>query len=165
MKKEIRKILGEEITDSIEEMIVYFDKTSMDSKKIASHLKKINKTIRDTMHIIAVLKGKKELADKIKEANNIIIKTKMASFKKAVADGTYEQYLSQMSCEDKISLSVELDFFRKRFYEQRPYSIEEHQCHEIIERSIAKDIEKEGLRQEFSSVKAWEKHNFKGLSK
>ena len=150
MKNDIKEIFDDLTIHTLKLMVICFDKNEMNPEEIAKHIKKLNKINRETIYIIALLCGNKKLADKIREANNIVTQERIDSFKKAVAEGTHEQFLSQIPWTEKIFLITDLDL----------NTSEEQQFLNIIKASISKDIEKEALRQEFSSVKVLNKNIF-----
>jgi hypothetical protein len=162
MKNDVRSIFGEGITASIEGVVAIFEKSGMTSEEIANHIEGMHETVRAGMHITAIANGNKELADRIAGANNIITQSRINEFKKSVAEGTHEQFLSQMPWTDKCSLSVDMRLVRiMGFDSETPLTPEEQNYNDIIQVSIDKDIEKEALSQGFQSVDAWREHNSK----
>lgn len=152
------------MTESIEEIVMQFEKMNLTVEQMAEQMKDIDQLSRAGMHLTALSSGNKELANKIDGANKIIEQNKIADFKKAVAEGTQEYFLSQMSWTDKSSLLAEMDLFRYESRDEKPYTSEEQRYQDIIEASIEKDIEKEALSQGFASVEAWREYNGKVLT-
>ena len=121
----------------------------------------MREVIRAQMHVVALESDNWELANKIEGANNLIKQKRIDAFKQSVADGTYPEFLANMSWTEKSSLSVDMGLFRQGFLNEKPLTKEEQQYYDIIENSIDKDIEKKALSAGFDSVEAWQEHNAK----
>lgn len=148
------------VSDSIQRMVDILDKMDLTSEKIVELIGDIHEMVRGEMHIIAVFSGNQELADKIDAANKLITQKRIDSFKQSVADGTYEEFLSNMSWKEKSSLSVDMGLFSAGITGEKPLTNEDQQYYDIIEKSMDKDIEKAAaLRAGFDSVEDWQEHN------
>lgn len=159
MKNDIRNIFGDDMSNSIEDMVSCFDKINLTPEQIAEYIGEMHEITRTRMHITALSNGNKELADKIYKANELIKLKRIDEFKKSVANGTHEDFLANMPWTDKSSLLVDMRLFRIGLPSEKPLTEEEQRYSEIIENSINKDMEKEALSQGFDSVEAWRNHN------
>ena len=160
MKNDKDNTLGS-MSDSIHRMVDILDKMDLTSEEIAERIGDMREVIRAQMHVVALGSDNQELADKIAAANNLIKQKRIDSFKQSVADGTYPDFLANMSWTEKSSLSVDMGLFRQGFLNEKPLTKEEQQYYDIIENSIDKDIEKKALSAGFDSVEAWQEHNAK----
>lgn len=158
MKNDKDNTLGS-MSDSIHRMVDILDKMDLTSEEIAERIGDFCKMVRLEMRITAMLSGNRELADKIDAANNLITQKRIDAFKQSVADGTYPEFLSNMSWTDKASLSVDMGLFRDEIIDEKPLTEEEQQYYDIIQNSIDKDIEEEALSAGFDSVEAWQEYN------
>ena len=147
------------MSDSIHQMVDILDKMDLTSEEITERIGDMREVIRAQMHVVALESDNWELANKIEGANNLIKQKRIDAFKQSVADGTYPEFLANMSWTEKSSLSVDMGLFRQGFLNEKPLTKEEQQYYDIIENSIDKDIEKEALSAGFDSVEAWQEHN------
>ena len=153
MNDEIRNIFGDDIANStIEHIVKCLDKMNLTPEQIAEYIGKVSETTRALIHIKALLDGNEELADKISKAIEFIKLKRIDEFKKTVANGTHEDFLSNMPWTDKCSLRRDMGLFRIGLPGEKPLTEEEQRYCEIINNSIQKDIEKEALSQGFDSV-------------
>lgn len=160
MKNVIRNIFGDDIANStIEHMIECLDKMNLTPEQIAEYIGEVSESTRALIHIKALLDGNEELADKISKAIEFIELKRIDEFKKSVANGTHEDFLSNMPWTDKCSLRRDMGLFRIGLPGEKPLTEEEQRYCEIIDNSIQKDIEKEALSQGFASVEDWKNHN------
>ena len=160
MKNDKDNTLGS-MSDSIHRMVDILDKMDLTSEEIAERIGDMREVIRAQMHVVALGSDNQELADKIAAANNLIKQKRIDSFKQSVADGTYPDFLANMSWTEKSSLLVDMGLFRQGFSDEKPLTEEEQQYYNIIDSSIDKDIEKKALSAGFDSVEAWQEHNAK----
>ena len=162
MNDEIRNIFGDDIANStIEHIVKCLDKMNLTPEQIAEYIGKVSETTRALIHIKALLDGNEELADKISKAIEFIKLKRIDEFKKTVANGTHEDFLSNMPWTDKCSLRRDMGLFRIGLPGEKPLTEEEQRYCEIINNSIQKDIEKEALSQGFDSVEDWKIDNAK----
>lgn len=147
------------VSDSIQRMVDILDKMDLTSEKIAEHIGDMHEPVRAQMYVTAVLSDNQAFAEKIDAANKLITQRRIDAFKQSVADGTYPEFLSNMSWTDKASLSVDMGLFRDEIIDEKPLTEEEQQYYDIIQSSIDKDIEEEALSAGFDSVEAWQEHN------
>ena len=157
MKNDIKNIFNSIMASSMEEMVYTFKNSNMTPEEIAERIKDLHEIIREGIRITALSAGDKEMSDKIGKANQIIIENRIAEFKKAVANGTQEEFLSKMPWTDKVSLKVNIKFSST----EKPLPQEEQRYMDIIEKSIDEDINKEAWSQGFSSVEKWREYNAK----
>ena len=160
MKNDKDNTLGS-MSDSIHRMVDILDKMDLTSEEIAERIGDMREVIRAQMHVVALGSDNQELADKIAAANNLIKQKRIDSFKQSVADGTYPDFLANMSWTEKSSLLVDMGLFRQGFSDEKPLTEEEQRYYNIIDSSIDKDIEKKALSAGFDSVEAWQEHNAK----
>lgn len=160
MKKDIYNTLGL-TNEPINQMVDILDKMDLTSEEIAERIGDMREVIRAQMHVVALGSDNQELADKIAAANNLIKQKRIDSFKQSVADGTYPDFLANMSWTEKSSLLVDMGLFRQGFSDEKPLTEEEQRYYNIIDSSIDKDIEKKALSAGFDSVEAWQEHNAK----
>ena len=156
MKKDINNILGETTATSIEEIVNAFSQMNITPEEIAEKISNLHELARTGMHITAMSKGYKELADKINAANEIITQKRIIKFKQAVANNTHEEFLSTMTWTDKISLQTDMGLSKPSFDGKSPLTKEEQKYFDIIEQ--------EALSQGFDSIEAWQEHNGKMTS-
>lgn len=158
MIDDIIKIFGIETTIEIGRSVSTCRDQSITPEIIARNLEHIHEIKRDGMALFARATGDKETTKKIEIANKIIQMKRIQEFKEAVASGKEQEFLDRMSWIDKISLEVNMDL--KRIIDtKKPLTEEEQKYLDILEKSIDNDIENEALRQGFSSVEEWQKHN------
>ena len=155
MNNNVNNIFDGELPNSIEGMVDCFDKMNLTAEQIAEYIDDMPQVSRVVMHIVALSKGNRELADKIDKANEIIDLKTIEAFKKSVENGTYEEFLANMNWEDKSSLSVDMGLFRMGLPSEKPLTEEEQRYSDIIENSIHEDIKKEALSQGFESIEGW----------
>ena len=144
---------------AIERMVDILDKMDLTAEELAEEIEDMDDFARAQMHVTALLSDNREFADKIFAANKLISQRRIDAFKQSVADGTYPEFLSNMSWTDKASLSVDMGLFRDEIIDEKPLTEEEQQYYDIIQSSIDKDIEEEALSAGFDSVEAWQEHN------
>lgn len=161
MKNDTQKIFNNKLVNSVEKMVNGFKNANMTPEKIAESIKDFDKITRRGIRNIAYYSGDKETADKISKANKIIKERRISEFKKAVANGTEKEFLSNMPWTDKISLKVDMDLFRIGTPSEKPLTEEEQRYLDIIEESIYEDLKNEALSEGFSSVEELQEHNAK----
>lgn len=159
MKNELHNILGYSIDESIEHIVECFDKLELSIEQLEKYMQNIPELTKAEMHIIALSKGKKELAEKIDKTNKLIEMKRFNDFKKCVANGTYEEFLANMTWIDKSSLLCEMGLFRVGIPSEKPFTKEEQIYYDIIQSSIDDDLRKEVLSQGFDNVDEWRKNN------
>ena len=93
------------VSDSIQRMVDILDKMDLTSEKIAEHIGDMHEPVRAQMYVTAVLSDNQAFAEKIDAANKLITQRRIDAFKQSVADGTYPEFLSNMSRSEKLSLS------------------------------------------------------------
>lgn len=155
MNNNVNNILDGELHNSIEGMVDCFDKMNLTTEQIVEYISSMPLVSREVMHLVALSKGNRKLADKIDKANEIIELKTIEAFKKSVEDGTYENFLANMNWEDKVSLPVDMGLFRIGLSGEKPLTEEEQRYSDIIENSIHEDIKKEALSQGFESIEGW----------
>lgn len=159
MKNELHNILGYSIDESIEHIVECFDKLELSIEQLEKYMQDMPELTKAEMHITALSKGKKELAEKIDKTNKLIEMKRFNDFKKCVANGTYEEFLSNMTWIDKSSLLCEIGLFRIGIPSEKPFTKEEQIYYDIIQRSIDDDLRKEALSQGFDSLEDWRNYN------
>lgn len=144
---------------SVEGLVNCFERIDLTPEDIVDHIKDMNKSTIAMIEIIAFSRGDNELAKKIKKANDVIRQRAVNEFKQAVANGTYEEYLSNISWTDKTSLEVDMGLTRLKYPGEKELTDEEQLYYNIINNSIDKDLENIALSQGFTSVDAWRRNN------
>lgn len=164
MKNDIKQIFGDGMTEALDRIVNCYENMEMTIEQLVEQMKGMDEISRAGMHVTALFKGDKELAAKIDSANKIIKQSRISDFKQVVAEGKQEEFLSTMSRTDKSSLKIDMWLLRPDFPSEIPLTADEQRYFDIIEQSIASDIEKEALSQEFESVDAWRAQNKRILS-
>ena len=145
------------VSDSIQRMVDILDKMDLTSEKIAEHIGDMHEPVRAQMYVTAVLSDNQAFAEKIDAANKLITQRRIDAFKQSVADGTYPEFLSNMSRSEKLSLSDDMGLL---ITDEKLLTEEQQQYYDIIDKSMDEDIEKAAaLRAGFDSVEAWQEHN------
>lgn len=71
MQNDLNNFFGINIVDSIEIIIDCFDKLELSIEQIEKHMQDMPELTREGLHIIALSKGKEELASKIEKSMSI----------------------------------------------------------------------------------------------
>lgn len=137
--------------------VIYLEKADLDENELLQFLEPLSDCIRILLQYKTFFACKSELAKKLKVANETIKQKRIVAFKKAVEDGSYNDYLSKLRWTDKSNLSVAMNLKRA----EEKLSEEEKKYLNIIEASIQKDLEDEAEMYGFSSIEEWKKNNAK----
>lgn len=161
MKNEGYNVFDNQTTDILELFVESLDKGNFSAKQIANQIHNMHDLIRSGLHLTALTKGKNELADKIKKANNIIVLKKIKAFEQALQTGKEEDFLAEMNWTDKVVLQSKIKNLSD--LEKQQVIRDEKRSISILETSIKKDVEeenkREALSQGFDSIEAWRKHH------
>lgn len=137
--------------------VIYLEKADLDENELLQFLEPLGDCIRILLQYKTFFACKSELAKKLKVANETIKQKRIVAFKKAVEDGSYNDYLSKLRWTDKSNLSVAMNLKKTK----EKLSEEEKKYLNIIEASIQKDLEDEAEMYGFSSIEEWKKNNAK----
>lgn len=137
--------------------VIYLEKADLDENELLQFLEPLSDCIRILLQYKTFFACKSELAKKLKVANETIKQKRIVAFKKAVEDGSYNDYLSKLRWTDKSNLSVAMNLKKTK----EKLSEEEKKYLNIIEASIQKDLEDEAEMYGFSSIEEWKKNNAK----
>ena len=147
------------LAESIEGMLICFEKMNLSTEQIFDKIKNLNEIIRSLMHIMALNNGNEDLAERIQLANEMIQQDKINKFKEAVNNGTAEEYLASIDYIDKISLNVEMGLFRTGLESEEPLTAEEQKYADLIEASIGEYLKKQAQSEGFKNVDEWKENN------
>lgn len=147
------------LAESIEGMLICFEKMNLSTEQIFDKIKNLNEIIRSLMHIMALNNGNEDLAERIHAANEMIQQDKINKFKEAVNNGTAEEYLASIDYIDKISLNVEMGLFRTGLESEEPLTAEEQKYADLIEASIGEYLKKQAQSEGFNNVDKWKENN------
>ena len=161
MENEGYDFFDTQITEILELFVESLDKGNFSVEQITNQIRNMHDLIRSGLHLTALTKGKKELADKIDKANDIIVLEEIKTFEQALQTGNEEDFLAEMNWTDKVVLQNKIknlsDLEKQQVIKNDKRSIS------ILEASIKKDVEeenkREALNQGFDSVEAWRKHH------
>ena len=137
--------------------VIYLENADLDENELLQFLEPLGDTVRILLQYKTFFALKSNLAKKLKAANETIKQKRIDAFKKAVQDGSYNDYLSKLRWTDKSNLSVAMNLNRA----EDKLSEEEKKYLNIIEASIQKDLEDESEMYGFSSLEDWKKTNAK----
>lgn len=143
MQNDLNNFFGINIVDSIEIIIDCFDKLELSIEQIEKHMQDMPELTREGLHIIALSKGKEELASKIEKACQLIELHRINEFKSSVVNGSYEEFLKNMTYADKVSLLVDMGLSSIRIPSEKSLTEEEQIYYNIINNSIDNDLKRE----------------------
>ena len=155
MNENIDEMLQENMKKSIDGLVNTFDKKDSSIDEIYQTIKVFGEGARIIIYMTALTTGKKELAEKIHAANVKINNERINSFINSILNSTYEEFLSNLSFVEKISLKAEIQLYKSL----DKIDIDIEKCLGIIEKSIRVDLEEEAKSQGFDSVEEWQRHN------
>lgn len=148
MMNDIQDDYKEKIASSLELMVNCFERMNLTAEQIMDQISDMPKILRNKILTTASLAGKKELAEKIGTANEMIKLKNIDKFKESVVNGTHEKFLSNMTWSDKALLLMNMGLFSAILPRDLELSEEDQKYRDIVKKSMDKDIEKMGLSQD-----------------
>ena len=148
MMNDIQDDYKDKIASSLEVMVNCFERMNLTAEQIMDQISDMPKILRNKILTTASLAGKKELAEKIGTANEMIKLKNIDKFKESVVNGTHEKFLSNMTWSDKALLLMDMGLFSAILPRDLELSEEDQKYRDIVKKSMDKDIEKMGLNQD-----------------
>jgi hypothetical protein len=156
----LENYFDESLVNSWEHIVDCFESLDYSTKKIAEYIKNFDEITTAGIHLSALNKGNKKMADRIDKAMEINKENRINAFKEVVANGTEQEYLSKMTWIEKLSLQCDMDLSSVRLNNKPRLTEKEKNYVNILENSIAEDIKNIALSEGFSSVEEWRHHNW-----
>lgn len=109
MNSTIVKLFGEDLINSLNEMLDDFVSLSISEKELYSNIKDMNESVRSCLYLLAIERDNKNLIKKIENVNNKLKIERIDNFKKAFDKNEYKKFLALLSKIDKQSLLDDLN--------------------------------------------------------
>ena len=138
----------DKIASSLEVMVNCFERMDLTAEQIMDQISDMPRTLRNKILVTASLSGKKELAEKIGTANEMIKLKNIEKFKESVVNDTHSQFLSNMTWNDKALLLMDMGLFSAILPRDLELSEEDQKYRDIVKKSMDKDIENMRLNQD-----------------
>lgn len=140
IKKVTKNNLDSRTILALEDLIKIYEKENFTIDQIVENISDMLDITRASLHIIAIANKNNELADKIQKANEIVTQNKINAFKESVKNGTYKEFLQNMSWSEISALKIDMNLSRMGFPDEEPLSEEEQMYSDIIEESINNEL-------------------------
>lgn len=109
MNSTIVKLFGENLIDSLNDMLDDFVSLSISEKELYSNIKDMNESVRSCLYLLAIERDDKKLIKKIENVNNQLKDERIDNFKKSFDKNEHKRFLALLNKIDKQSLLDDLN--------------------------------------------------------
>ena len=109
MNSTIVKLFGENLIDSLNDMLDDFISLSISEKELYSNIKDMNESVRSCLYLLAIERDDKKLIKKIENVNNQLKDERIDNFKKSFDKNEHKKFLALLNKIDKQSLLDDLN--------------------------------------------------------
>lgn len=109
MNSTIVKLFGEDLINSLNDMLDDFISLSISEKELYSNIKDMNESVRSCLYLLAIERDDKKLIKKIENVNNQLKDERIDNFKKSFDKNEHKRFLALLNKIDKQSLLDDLN--------------------------------------------------------
>lgn len=109
MNSTIVKLFGENLINSLNDMLDDFISLSISEKELYSNIKDMNESVRSCLYLLAIERDDKKLIKKIENVNNQLKDERIDNFKKSFDKNEHKRFLALLNKIDKQSLLDDLN--------------------------------------------------------